>query len=859
MRSNDEQLEGKTIAEKYHIEEVIGRGGMGVVYKAEDTTLKRNVALKFLPPDLTRDDEARERFILEAQAAAALSHPNICTIHEIGREKDNSFIAMEYVEGSSLREKIKQGPLSLDDVLNIGIQVAEGLAAAHQKGIIHRDIKSANIMVTRSGQAKVMDFGLAKVAGGSQITKEARTMGTIAYMSPEQTRGADVDNRSDIWSLGIVLYELATGFLPFQGDRDETIFFTIRNDEPKPVAAIIPDSPQAYDQIIANCLAKDPTQRYQNASELASDLRRLRKDTESIVSLTRDLGAKPSRPVFRRHWPIAIAVSLILAAVFVILSFLHESQPPSLLEPELPRIAVALFENKTGDPELDRLGDQITGLIELGLYDTGLVKVIEHSQIASKSDSENVIDLARQNAAVTLITGSYFMKGNDLSFYAKTLNTSSGEVEDAFESDKTALEEVFESMHSVRQRILGGLASSLDTDFQQLGYITTNTSYDAWKEYTEARNCEQRRDYEKAKEHYLKAYSLDPTFLLPRFREIFLSGGFSANSSEKYLKILLDLEKRRDRLDPASQGYLDWMLARRRGDLEGCYKTTKIAMRYMPAAQFEHAQDCLMTNRVLEALETLNLPGTRPITRGDPGWPLRVKTDAFLKLNQLKKALATAQEAYRLYPELDDNLLAEIKVLAAMGRTKDINSRWIEFKDKRNLGGYMAEIARYLEFHRYEDDSQDLAYQACAWFRDQAPPEEPEHAFDFRYFSAKALYAAGRLDEAAEIFVQLDLVAPQNPRVKVHLGLIAALKGQRTEAEKFCTALEKIEHTFAIYYCGIIFSVLGDFEKSFDLLKEAHETGYAWLRSWKIGGFGNVELKPMLDYPPFKKFVEPRE
>ena len=196
LRPIEERTPGTLLAGKYTIVEVVGRGGMGIVYKAEDTKLKRSVALKFLPPELTRDQECKERFVVEAQAAAALGHPNICTIHEINEEEGQSFIAMEYIQGRSLKAKIEKGPLAVEEALDIATQVAEGLDEAHRKGIIHRDIKSANIMVTDKGQAKIMDFGLAKVKGGTLLTRKGTTLGTVAYMSPEQARGEEVDHRS---------------------------------------------------------------------------------------------------------------------------------------------------------------------------------------------------------------------------------------------------------------------------------------------------------------------------------------------------------------------------------------------------------------------------------------------------------------------------------------------------------------------------------------------------------------------------------------------------------------------------------------------------------------------------------------
>jgi len=273
LRPMEELSRGTELADKYKIEEVVGKGGMGIVYKAEDTKLKRSVALKFLPSELMQDEEARERFVLEAQVAAALSHPNICTIHEIDEEEGKSFIAMEYVKGQSLKEKIERGALGEQEALNIAIQVVEGLEEAHKKGIIHRDIKSANIMVTEKGQAKVMDFGLAKVKGGTLLTREGTTLGTVAYMSPEQARGEEVDHRSDIWSLGVVIYEMLSGQLPFQGEREASILYSVVHEEPKPLKEIKRDLPPELQQIINRALKKKPESRYSSAAEMLNDLK----------------------------------------------------------------------------------------------------------------------------------------------------------------------------------------------------------------------------------------------------------------------------------------------------------------------------------------------------------------------------------------------------------------------------------------------------------------------------------------------------------------------------------------------------------------------------------------------------------
>jgi dienelactone hydrolase/predicted Ser/Thr protein kinase len=266
-------LIGTTLADKYRIEGEIGRGGMGIVYRAQDLKLKRPVALKFLPPEFAAEPETRERFLIEAQAAAALSHPNICTIHEVGEAGELSFIAMEFVDGQSLKQRIKQGPLKAEEATDIAIQVASGLDEAHKKGIIHRDIKSANIMVTPKGQAKIMDFGLAKLRGGTSLTKTQTTLGTVAYMSPEQARGEAVDGRADIWSLGIVLYEMLTGALPFRGDRDASVIYSIVHEDPKSLRLSKPPVPDELQRIIARALKKNPEARYASAEDILKDLK----------------------------------------------------------------------------------------------------------------------------------------------------------------------------------------------------------------------------------------------------------------------------------------------------------------------------------------------------------------------------------------------------------------------------------------------------------------------------------------------------------------------------------------------------------------------------------------------------------
>jgi serine/threonine protein kinase len=240
-------------------------------------TLNRDVALKFLPPEYTKDKDAQERFIREAKAASALDHPNICTIHEINKTEDEQvFIVMAYYEGQSLRGKIKRGPLKQKDVIDIALQVAQGISAAHKKGIVHRDVKPANILVTNDGAAKILDFGIAKLSGQEGLTRPLSTVGTVSYMSPEQARGEHVDVRTDIWSLGIVMYEMITGRLPFKGDNTQAILYCVMNEEPRSVKDLRAEIPLELEHIIHKSLAKDPKKRFSSGRELAAELEDLK-------------------------------------------------------------------------------------------------------------------------------------------------------------------------------------------------------------------------------------------------------------------------------------------------------------------------------------------------------------------------------------------------------------------------------------------------------------------------------------------------------------------------------------------------------------------------------------------------------
>ncbi|MEJ2721958.1 MAG: protein kinase, partial [bacterium] len=335
---------GQTVSH-YRILEKLGGGGMGVVYKAEDTRLGRKVALKFLPPELTQDENAKKRFIREARAASALDHPNICTVHDIGATPDGRmFICMALYEGETLKRKISRGAVPLRDAIDYGIKMARGLAKAHAHKMVHRDIKPANVMVTIDGEVKIVDFGLARLAGSTRVTKTGSTVGTIAYMSPEQTKSEKVDARSDIFSLGVVLYELITGRLPFDGDNEAAVVYGIMCKDPEPLAKHRNGVSEALQQVIDKSLQKDPNDRYQTAEDLEHDLQRIKGGmAPALPGLFR-------APASRR---LAPGVGAVAALIIILLAIPRTRQIVTGVfeaHPKGKQIAVIPFENVGGDP-----------------------------------------------------------------------------------------------------------------------------------------------------------------------------------------------------------------------------------------------------------------------------------------------------------------------------------------------------------------------------------------------------------------------------------------------------------------------------------------------------------------------------
>jgi len=518
----------KTISH-YKIIEEIGSGGMGIVYKAEDTKLKRTVALKFLPPELLRDNAAKERFTQEAQAAASLNHTNICTIHEIDEHDGQTFIAMEYIEGVSLKDKVAERPLKIEEALDVAIQIGTGLQKAHERGIIHRDVKPANILISTDGVAKIVDFGLAKLSGQTKLTKDGSTLGTVGYMSVEQTRGEEVDRRTDIWSLGVVLYECISGQLPFRGDYEQALQYSIVNEEPEPLTGLRTGIPLELERIVNKALAKIPDERYQHVDEMLVDFKKVQKDLDSKAEdERRPIVAAEKKRARRLTKRIMIPVSVFIVfvlAIFLIRSFLFEEVFGSDPIP----IAVLPFENLTGDSEYEIYRKSITSLFINKLEQTKYLQVttLERlsdllKQVGKDSldvvdiDQETGLELCRLDGVTDVITGNVSKIGDMFALDVKVLSVESKQMITSATTEGKGENSLLKQVDQISEEIAEGVGLSqrkIEDIRQPIADITT-TSIEAYNFFIRGIAESEKLYLNNAASLFKKAIELDSTFAL---------------------------------------------------------------------------------------------------------------------------------------------------------------------------------------------------------------------------------------------------------------------------------------------------------------------------------------------------------
>lgn len=881
---------GETISH-YRILEKVGEGGMGIVYKAEDTKLHREVALKFLAPHALGTEEERARFRHEAQAAAALDHPSVCPIYEIDEHEGQLFIAMALIEGQELRERIAAGPLRIDDALRLAIQIADGLQAAHTKQIVHRDIKPGNIMITTDGRARIMDFGLAKSSAATRVTRAGTTTGTIAYMSPEQTQGQEVDQRTDVWSFGAMLYEMVTGQRPFRGDYEQAVIHSILSEEPEPMTGLRTGVPLELERIAHKAIAKRPDERYQAMGEMLADLRTLQRRLDSGAevptttlqsgpSRLNDIGA-PRRPrdarvEQRRGKVFAIGLIAIAAAIVVVAAVVFG---PRLLGRSGPRldsttVAVAVFENRTGDASFDPVGQMVADGIAEGLARTDLVSVVPTMTLveaigAAEGSAAGSVDAAclrkacERTGVGTLVSGAYYLQGDSLQFRARVTDVASGELIRALPAASGLAAAPMSAITAMSQEMMGAFAA----DFGNFGLFKSShiPSFEAYQEL--AAGMERfGRDYQAAIQHFERATELDSFYLPPRIFTIYAYGNQGHDAQADSL--LRDLQAERHRLSDIGRLFVDQLEA----SLQRDHATALRLLRELeqrdptsPAANYLLGLTALRLNRPQETIDTYE---RHPRSGGTAGgarfdltwWAFSIYATAHHLLGNYEDELELIRQGQALFPDVVSLRADEMRALAALGRVDEalalVDDCVAITRGRWSAGDVFIRAAVYLRAFGHLEASASLADRAVEWHQAQSPAEMSKASSQENL--ADAFYLAERWSEAQPLYSQLAAADPDNVHYQDCLGCLAARMGNAEEARRIIARLQELRrpHLYGdhLYSCACIASLLGEREQAVTLLREAIAQGYSDYELLRC----DMDLEPLCDYAPFQELLRPK-
>jgi tetratricopeptide (TPR) repeat protein/tRNA A-37 threonylcarbamoyl transferase component Bud32/TolB-like protein len=849
----------------YQLLERLGSGGMGVVYKARDLRLDRFVALKFLAPQLASDETARARMLTEARAASALDHPHIAVVHEIGEaEEGRLFIAMGWYEGETLQQRLRRGPLPVEEATDVAHQLASALAAAHGAGIIHRDVKPSNVVATTGGAAKLLDFGIARLAG-ADLTTDGATLGTIAYMSPEQARGRPVDHRTDLWSLGVVLYEMLAGRRPFEADYEQAMMYRIRHDEPEPIGRLRPEVSPELSHIVETCLQKNPEERYQHAEELLHDLAALdRRDSRQPLRFLMGFGHltrfTPSRPAGMAM------VATMMALVALTFYFVSARPAPPALDAQ--RVLVAPFENRTGQPALDPVGSMAADWIIQGLAQTGLVDVVPVTAALSASRfvagapesvgaAERIRMLAEETGAGIVVWGAVYQQGDSLFLQATVTDASRGRVLHALEPVVTARDEPVAGIEALRRRLLGLLAPRFNprTAHHAAGGGVAPPSFEAYRAHAEGMERFTAGDWRGSVSQFMEAAAHDSSFTVPLlYAGIALGnmGNLSATDS-----ILAIIRPRRHTLGEFEQlGFL-MLDATVRGDLTAYYRAHLRAPEIAPGtmAHYGRGLSAAHINRPREAVRVFGqIEPERGELRGwYPYWQWFAL--AHHRLGDYRRELRVAQRALALYPNDPRTLTLEVRTLAARGRTAELRALLSE-KDEEVSSP--AALLRYagleLIAHGSRDEGEALLRESLDW--DLARPDESP---SYRQRLAHSHYLLSEWDEAERLLRRLAAEAPDNLSVQGGLGLIAARRGDAAEALRISDWLAGLDRPYLhgdnTYWRARIASLLDEPEESVQLLRQAWREGAFWI--WDAG-HREPDFEPIRQHPAFREFIRPK-
>jgi len=886
-------LIGKTISH-YRILEKLGEGGMGVVYKARDTRLDRFVALKFLPPHLGQTGEEKTRFIHEAKTASALDHPNICTIYEIDETQPTAgepgsgqmFIAMACYEGESLQERIGSGSLAIDEAVDFAIQISQGLAKAHSKDIIHRDIKPANILITEDGQVKLVDFGLAKFAGRTMITKEGTTLGTISYMSPEQTKGTNVDQRTDIFSLGVVLYEMLAGQRPFRADYDQAVMYWIMNQDPEPISEVRSAVPLQLERIVNKCLAKDPEERYLNADELIDDLRHPEKQTSAAIpsgaEVDRAVHVKGTSttpavtPTLKRSLIGLASLAFIALAVFAVWK-LRSTQSPALVE---NRVAVAYFKNETGDSSLDYLRRMAADHLIQGIEQVDFVEItalVPEDEIDStKRRSEQLKSLSDKTGASIIVAGVYYSDGKTLIFQPEVNNMTTGKPLKAVQRISGALSEPSVILDDVVQRVLSLLAFKFDLDWKTYSdYMGDVPTYDAYKEFKEGweLNIGQGK-YLESIERFNRAVELDSTFYHAYFM---IAGAYlDSGSFAEADSVVGILNDNRDALTLNERKLATFMGTWVNGDLLGNLRAAREIVEFDPDWSYNVGWAAERLNRLDEAEAWYSKIDP------DDSW---VKTwegywsqygDVLHVQGKSEDALRIVEDRRKRFPESRYALVAEVVAHIALGdlkRAVDLKRDIYTSMDGIDPGQGLTRVAMEFATHGFRKEARQSIEESINWFNERPVSELDENRvemFDALFVAEFSLdeeleqdveppsKRVDRIELMREIAGELVSEDPSNENYLGRLGILHAELGNLEDASRISESLGNLDKRFTygqnIFWQAAIATRLGEHSRAVTMLYDAQSNGDAF----GIWFHRDPMWSQLRENSGFKEFVRPK-
>jgi len=794
----EELTTGSTFAGRYQIIEELGKGGMGKVYKVLDKETNEKIALKLIKPEIASDKKTVERFRNELTTARKIVQKNVCRMYDLNKEKGNYYITMEYISGQDLKGLIRQtGQLTVGKAVSIAKQICDGLAEAHSLGTVHRDLKPNNIMIDKEGNAKIMDFGIARSIEGKGITGAGVMIGTPEYMSPEQVEGKDVDQRSDIYSLGIILYEMLTDRVPFEGDTPFTIGMKHKGEIPQNPKELNSQIPEDLSRTILKCLEKDKEARYQSAGELRSELTRIEKGiptTERKIPKRKPITSKEITVKFNLR---KLFIPALLVLVIAVLALILFRGPKIEVDPN--RVVVAIFENQTGDNSLDPLGRMASDWISQRISQTGDIEVVPtmavleaYSTFPSKLDipqsSKLLRALAKDTGAGTMVYGTYYLTNQELHFQAHITDVQNQKLIHSLDPVKGELDNKMDVIQSLSKRVMDALAFYFDKTFvEPLIAYKKPPAYEAYNEFLQGAEFFGRSDYVRAIQHFARAIELDPSFFSPK---LYIAVAYY--NMKKYAEsevIVQSLKKNRDQLVPFDCHMLDWYAAYLSGKYEESLRFIIKAEKLAPKNQvinYIHVFNALEINRPLEAVETFaKLDSVDPeilYSRQSGGARIGYLANAHHMLGNYKQELKEMRKGQKYYPYNWRFYAYEARALAALGKINAVRrmvDKSLEIvSSERTAGRVMLEAAWELRVQGHREAYQEIAHQAVEWHKNRLQIREVNE--EMRHDLAKALYTAEKWDEAQAVFEELAESDPENIVFKGRLGVIAARKGGRS-------------------------------------------------------------------------------